>query len=139
MKIFVLVVFILSSLTFLSCRSSKNIIGKYRSYAYSKTSIFYNVEFEFKLDSTFDFRMNTDLMSDRAKGRYDVRGRYIRLSYDNEKPDNSIANLLRNKNARLFCLYVSGNKLFPCDSTGKVKKTYPDGSRYFFKKGSLFD
>jgi hypothetical protein len=141
MKLILTLFAILLSVVFHSCYPTKILSGKYRSFAYSKTQIFYNVEFDFKPDSTFDFRMAFDLMGDHAKGSYDVRGRYIHLKYDIEKPDTSIANLLslRNKNGRMPCLYVSGNKLFPCDSTGQVKMVYADGSRYFFKKGRLFN
>lgn len=140
MRISHLLFLVLLPLIWLSCQSSKNIVGKYRSFAYGKNALFYNVEFDFRPDSTFDFRMFFDLMGDYARGRYQLQGRYLRLHYEQDDADNGITNTLssRNLNARIFCLFRKNNKLFPCDSVGNVKNVNHGKSRYYFKKGTFF-
>ena len=142
MKIFKLSLFLMFLSVLYSCNSLKSFGGKYRSYAYSnKNTIFYNIELDFKPDSTFDYRMNFDIYGDHATGHYNIKKHYINLYYDVDKIDSSITTFLssRNKNGRMSCLYFENNynKLYNCDSTGKVFKVYPDGSTYFFKKGTF--
>jgi hypothetical protein len=115
--------FILSALY--SCGSIKDLSGKYHSY---------NIQIDFKPDSTFDFDLSGH-GGDHATGRYNIDGRFIRLNY-NKEYDTSIADLLssRDRTRRVNCLYFEKRKLFPCDSTGKITREYPNGTAYFFKK-----
>ena len=140
MKIVNITLLLAFLLAFYSCNSIKNFGGKYHSYAYSKSSIYFNIELDFKPDSTFDYKMNFDIYGDHATGHYNIKKHYINLYYDVDKIDSSITTSLssRNKNGRMSCLYFEDNKLYNCDSSGKVFKVYPDGSTYFFKK-STFD
>ena len=133
-----------------SCSSIKDFTGTYRSYAYSKSAIFFNVQIDFKKDSSFDYRMAYDLLGDNATGHYNFVGNYIYLYYDEDKMDTSFYSSVKYPYSRIKYLCYKSKKLFECDSTGKILKYY-DGhwnkgkflrtgkATYYFKKGSLFD
>jgi hypothetical protein len=102
--------------------------------------------------------MRYDIYGDGATGHYKIIGNYINLYYDVDKIDTPLVNALssRNKNGRINCLYFQNNKLFNCDSTGKVFRVYHTKvwanqkqqdkpalktrkAKYYFKKGRIFN
>ena len=149
------VILLASLFTFSSCHTIKNLLGTYRSYAYGKGVFFFDVELDFKNDSTFNYRMRYDIYGDGATGNYNTRGNYINLYYNPDKIDTPINSLpSRNKNGRMSCLYFQNGKLFVCDSTGKIFREYTKyiqspqhnnrpykttKAKYYFKKGKIFD
>ena len=119
-----------------SCGSVKDIPGTYRSWAHSKRSLFFNVQLDFRKDSTFEFRMMFDLQGDQATGRYRTIGNIIYLKYDPDKPYTSSGLSSRNENGRMFYLRYRNKKLFVCDSLGHMSRV--NNRSYHFIRGNLF-
>jgi hypothetical protein len=117
----------------LSCSSTESLVGKYHSnfavHGFFVTRINLNV------DSSFGYRMSGDLIFDTSFGHYTVKDNCLVLYHEPFIPD-TVGHPESEKGAILLTKalstnnhltgpeqYVAGrNKLFVCDSSGKVVK-----------------
>jgi hypothetical protein len=123
----------LISFCLISCSSTKNISGKYRSNF--PVHGFFVTRINLNADSTFGYRMSGDLIFDTSSGRYKFDKKYVTLYHEPSKPDTSEYEkygkeavmlsyaLSTNKHLNSPSKYLVGrNMLFVCDSTGNPKK-----------------
>ena len=116
-----------------SCSSTENLAGKYRSNFVVHG--FFVTRINLNADSTFGYRMSGDLIFDTSSGHYKIKKDYLILYHEPFNLDTvdyskygKEAVLLSNALSTNNHLngphrYVIGdNKLFVCDSSGKIVK-----------------
>ena len=126
-------VFGLIVLFLISCRSTNNIAGTYRSNF--AVLGFFGTRINLNTDSSFGFRMRGDMNFDTSKGYYKVDNKYLALYHEPFKPDTSdyekygkeavLTRYALSTNNHLDNpeKYLIGNKkLFVCDTAGQVIK-----------------
>jgi len=124
---------LLISFCLTSCKSTKNISGKYRSNF--AVHGFFVTRINLNTDSTFGYRMSGDMLFDTSNGRYKIDNKYVVLFHEPFKPDTSEYEkhgketvllsyaLSTNKHLTSPEKYLVGHgKLFVCDITGDVVK-----------------
>jgi hypothetical protein len=130
-----LIIYIFGLITFclISCRSTNNIVGTYRSNF--AVHGFFGTRINLNTDSTFEYRMRGDMMFDTSNGYYKVKNNYLVLYHEPFKPDTSEYEkygkeavllsyaLSTNKHLDNPGKYLVGNrKLFVYDTSGQIIK-----------------
>ena len=77
----------------ISCSSTKNISGTYRSN-FADLGMFIT-KLTLKSDSSFEYRFRGDLIFDTATGRYNIENRKLILVYDSRPIDTSGLSTIR--------------------------------------------
>lgn len=125
--------FLVFSVCQISCTSTNNIAGTYRSNF--AVNGFFGTTITMNSDSTFSYRMRGDLMFDTSNGHYKIQKKYVVLYHLPFQPDTSEYKTL-GKEAVLLSYALSTNnhlngpekyligrkKLFVCDRSGKAVK-----------------
>lgn len=135
-KILTAISFALPVCVLLSCHSSKNIAGTYRS----KFAVngFFGIRVNLNPDSTFNYRMSGDLVYDTAAGQFQIRQRVLILNYRPLSIDTTSEHAITegsisvheaitgNRNLHGPAKYIIGyHKLFLIDKNGyKLKRQW---------------
>ena len=129
----ILIFIICISYSFISCTSTNNISGNYRSNF--AVHGFFVTRINLSTDSAFGYRMSGDMMFDTSNGHYKFDNKYVILYHQPFQPDTSEYEkygkeavllsyaLSTNKHLNNPGKYLVGhNKLFVCDSSGNIIK-----------------
>lgn len=134
-------------ITFISCNSTKDISGTYRS----KFAVlgFFGTRVVLNSDSSFTYRIRGDVSYDTAAGQYTIQRKFLILNYRpliSDSTQDSFSGeaslyiheaITGNKNLHEPSMYLIGhNKLFLTDSLGNKVRTQWGYSR--FKRYLLF-
>lgn len=145
MKLFKLTCFVATLLALVSCSSTKNISGTYRSNFADLG--FFVTTMKLKSDSTFEYRFRGDMIFDIANGQYKVHGRKLILTYNPSPVDtSSLASLrkmsiklnfsaLRSDANRTHIFYIRHKKLYSSYQDGKIVRKafgYSKRKKYLF-------
>jgi len=116
-----------------SCTPAKDVSGRYRSNF--AVAGFFSTVINLNKDSSFGYRTRGDMMFDTSNGHYKLKNGYVILYHEPFRPDSSLYKgyskadislmfgLSTNQHLGNPEKYLAGhNKLFACDSTGKVVK-----------------
>ena len=158
MKLLTSTIFIIPLIGFISCTSTKNLAGSYRSNFADLG--FFVTRIKLKSDSTFEYRFRGDMFSDTATGKYNIEGRKLILTYDPRPIDTSGLAYMRSIGFKLdeplslksdaalpHVFYIGQDKLFGSYQDGKIvrkavgyskrKKYLLFGSHYYKRKHYL--
>ncbi len=140
-KLTIFIFGILFLICLISCSSTNDVSGKYRSNF--AVHGFFVTRINLNTDSTFGYRMSGDLIFDTSNGHYKFEKNYVVLYHQPFKPDTSEYEkygkeavllsyaLSTNKHLNSPGKYLIGhNKLFVCDSNGNaIKKQFGHSKR----------
>jgi hypothetical protein len=134
----------IATLTFVGCSTTKDISGTYRSN-FAEMG-FFSTTLKLKKDSTFNYSLRGDLISNEATGLYTLNKRMLLLTYNLTPLDTVYANMYRNsgmkgvdtlKNETNYpkLFYLRNDKIFVSFQNGRIVKrgqTYSKRKKYLF-------
>jgi hypothetical protein len=158
MKFLNFIIIVAALLGLISCSSTKNIAGAYRSNFADLG--FFVTRIKLKPDSSFEYRFRGDLMFDTATGKYRLDRRKLILTYDPRPIDTSGLSYMRSIGFKFnepfnlksdvglpHVYYIGHHKLFGSYKDGKIvrkaegyskrKKYLLFGTNYYKRKHYL--
>lgn len=130
MKLLNLIIIVASLSVLISCSSTKNIAGTYRSN-FADLGFFVTM-IKLKKDSTFEYRFRGDLFNDTATGHYEINGHKLLLHYKEVPMDTSgfanmrsigfklDSNSLKSVVPRNYVFYIRRNKIYESYQNEKI-------------------